>query len=195
MQEIFKIFKRILILTISCFIYFCCFLLFLLFLSPLLQFIFIFFSIAISFFGLYQLILKTIGFLLVSWLIILILRNRYRLQRYALGILAGGIILYVSFLTIPEFNFFLTFNARQQIVNQYYQQNIRVEKSSLGEINYFSRSVYFTYFKAPGRWGSRVFFVYTTKQDYDTAKSLDTHRMTVKKLRENWYLSEGTYAS
>ena len=161
-------------------------------LLPVLYFIFL---LAIFHFVFYQIVPRIIGFLLVSWLIILILRNRYRLQRYALGILAGGIILYVSFLTIPEFNFFLTFNARQQIVNQYYQQNIRVEKSSLGEINYFSRSVYFTYFKAPGRWGSRVFFVYTTKQDYDTAKSLDTHRMTVKKLRENWYLSEGTYAS
>lgn len=99
--------------------------------------------------------------------------------------MAGGIILYVSFVTIPEFNFLMTFTARQQIVNQYFQKNIKVENTWLGETNYFPGSIYFTYFK---NIGSRIFFVYQTTPPVG-------HRMTAKELRKNWYLFEGTYAS
>ena len=80
----------------------------------------------------------------------------------------------------------MTFTARQQIVNHYYKQNVRVQNSWLGEINYLPRFVSFTFFKATDRWGSRVFFFYTNP-DFDMANSIDTQRMTVKKLRENWY--------
>ncbi len=151
-------------------------------LLPVLCLIFLF---AIFDFVFYQIVPRIIGFLLVSWLIILIRRSRYRLRRYCLGIMAGGIILYVSFVTIPEFNFLMTFTARQQIVNHYFQKNIKVENTWLGETNYFPGSIYFTYFK---NIGSRIFFVYQTTPPVD-------HRMTAKKLRENWYFLQGTYAS
>ncbi|MGB3757130.1 MAG: hypothetical protein WBA07_12245 [Rivularia sp. (in: cyanobacteria)] len=82
----------------------------------------------------------------------------------------------------------MTFTARQQIVNQFVQQNIKVENSWLGETNYFPGSVYFTYFKGADRFGSRIFFVYTTQPIFDP-------RMTVKKLKKNWYFVEGNYAS
>ena len=170
-------------------------------LSPIfllfLLFLYVFFVLAIMFFPFYQLVLRTIGFLVVSTLIILILRSRYRLRRYGLGIMAAGIILYVSFVTIPEFNFLMTFTARQQIVNQFVQENIKVENSWLGETNYFKNSsgvsVYFTYFKNPGRFGSRVFFVYKT--DNYRATGVFSQRMTVKVLRKNWYFVEDMYAS
>lgn len=150
-------------------------------LLPVLYLIFLFAMLVLLY---YQIVLGTIGFLLVSWLIILIRRSRYRLQKYGLGILIGLTILYGCFLAIPEFNFFIAFNTRQQIVNQYFQQNMKVENSWLGEVNYFPNSVYFTYFKGIF---SRVFFVYSTTPPVG-------HRMTAKELRKNWYLFEGTYA-
>jgi hypothetical protein len=177
MQETLKIFKRILrflfFLGISC---------------SLLALLYFFFVLATFIFLFYQLLLVIIVFLIVSLLIILIRRSRYRLRRYGLGILIGLTILYGCFLAIPEFNFFITFNTRQQIVNQYFQQNIKVENSWLGEVNYFPNSVYFTYFKAPHRFGSRVFFVYQTTSPFDP-------RETVTKLKKNWYFVEGQYAS
>ncbi len=140
----------------------------------------------------YQFVILTVGFLAVSLLIIFIRRSRRRLWRYTAMILAAGIVFYASFLAIPEFNFLVTFSARQRIVNQSAQQSISTENSWLDEeVTYLGNAIYFTIFKDPDRsaFGSRVFFVYATRLE-----ALDTHRMSVKKLKKNWYLIKGSYA-
>ncbi len=155
-------------------------------------FLYVLFQLATFIFFFYQLLLLTIGFLVVSSLIILIRRSRYRLWRYGLEILTGAIILYICFLAIPKFNFVMTFTARQQMVNKFVQENIKIENTWLGETTYSKNSsgvsVYFTYFKGSDRYGSRIFLVYKTTPTFDP-------RMTVKKLKKNWYLFQGTYAS
>ena len=133
------------------------FLFFLVILCSLFPFLYLCFVLATTLFSFYQFLLITAGIVVVWKLITMIPRSRYRLWRYGLRILIVAIILYVSFLTIPQFNFFIKFNTRQQIVNRYFQQNIKVENSWLGETTYYPDSVYFTYFKASGRSGSRVF--------------------------------------
>ena len=181
MQEILEIFRHLLR-----------FLFFLVILWLFLLFLFYFFLVPIFIFSFDQLLLITIGCLVVLSSIILFRRSRYRLWKYFLRILIWGITLgigsYISFFTIPEFNFFLTFNARQQIVKNINADNLLIfGKSWLGEISYYPNSVYFTHVKGANRMGPRMFFVYTTKPNFD-------HRMSVKKLRENWYFIQGSYA-
>ncbi len=151
----------------------------------------------------YQFVILTVGFVAVSLLIIFIRRSRHKLLRYPAIILTAGIIFYVSFLAIPEFKFLVTFNARQRIVNQLVnqstQQSISTENSWLSEtlyswldeeVTYLDNAIYFAIMTDPGKsaFSSRVFFVYTTRPEL-----LDS-RMSVKKLKKNWYLIKGSYA-
>ena len=160
----------------------------------LLRILPIFFVLAVFYYPVYRLAILIAGFLAVSLLIIFIRRSRRRLWRYPAMMLAVGIVFYVSFLAIPEFNFLVTFNARQRIVNQYIQQGIKTENSWLGETAYLGSRIYFTVFKGGDRFGSRVFFVYTPGGAGSIYDPFDRN-MTVKKLKKNWYFIEGGYAS
>lgn len=118
------------------------------------------------------------------------------LLRFKKSILASLMliaILFSGFIAIPDFNFLLTYPARQNLVNQIIKTGVgnrELFNLFLGKVNSYVRpgqtEVYFTYYKGLTGFSDRSFFVYTNSPERIESSQLGGIKI-LKKLRDNWF--------
>lgn len=153
--------------------------------------------LAIFIYSYYRLLVISIGISVVLRLISRLRRSRHRASKYRWGAFIGVVILCTASIVSPEFNFLLTFSARQQIVNHFIethkppQYDVPITTVLLGETtgNVGSSSddvaVYFRYY--PGFISERAFIVFTRRPIAQIENALYAERGTAKQLKTNWF--------
>ncbi len=147
----------------------------------------------------YKLLAIDVCILVVLWLISRFRASRHKVLKYRWGAFIGIAILCTAFMVSPEFNFLLTFPARQQIVNHFIethkpsQYDVPISTALLGKTtgnigpNSKNVAIYFRYYGVVPAVGERAFIIFTTRPIAKIENLLYAKRGTAKQLKENWF--------
>ncbi|HCF26856.1 MAG TPA: hypothetical protein DEV81_06530 [Cyanobacteria bacterium UBA11049] len=131
--------------------------------------------------------------LLLCVFVISSLHFLFRFKKSILASLISIAILFLGFIAIPDFNFLLTYPARQTSVNHIIKTGVGDREFFnlfLGKVNSYIRpdqiEVYFSYYKGIRGITDRAFFVYTTKPERIESSQHGGIKLW-KKLKNDWY--------